>query len=113
MTTSEEIKSKFTALAPVMDERVRRLWAAAEAKDLGRGGLALVAAATGMKRHTIAAGIQELEQLAQDPPTKKPRQQRIRRPGGGRKRLEHSDPTLLQDLEALVEPLTRGDPMSA
>ncbi len=113
MATSEEIKSKFTALAPVMDERVRRLWAATEAKALGRGGITRVAAATGMKRHRIATGIRELEQLAQEPPTSKARQQPIRRPGGGRKRVEHNDATLLADLEALVEPLSRGDPTSA
>jgi hypothetical protein len=113
MTTIEEIKSKFSALVPVMDERVRRLWAASEARTLGWGGISLVASATGIKRQTIATGLQELEHLAKEPPTEKPRQQPIRRKGGGRKRAEESDPTLLADLETLVEPLTRGDPMSA
>lgn len=112
MTTIEEIKSKFTALAPVMDERVRRLWAASEAQILGWGGISLVAEATGMKRQTIATGIKELQQLAKQPPTNKARQQPVRRPGGGRQRTEQSDPKLLLDLEALVEPLTRADPMS-
>jgi hypothetical protein len=113
MSTKDEIKSKFSSLAGVMDERVQRLWAAAEAKNLGWGGVSLVAAATGMKRDRIAAGIKELEKLADEPPPRKARHQPIRRPGGGRKRVEQSDPALLADLEALVDPLTRGDPMSA
>jgi len=113
MTTKEEIQSKFKALAAVMDERVQRLWAAAEAKNLGWGGVSLVASATGMKRERIAAGIKELAQLANEAPTKTPRQQPIRRAGGGRKRVEQIAPSLVSDLEALVDPLTRGDPMSA
>src|SRR5438128_11185984 len=95
-----------------MDERVVRLWAAAEAVALGRGGISLVAAATGVSRKRIGVGIRELR--AEDPqaPERPPRQSRVRRPGGGRKPKTETDPTLLDDLEALVEPLTRGDPMS-
>jgi hypothetical protein len=71
MSSKDEIKSKFSALAGVMDERVQRLWAAAEAKNLGWGGVSLVASATGMKRDRIAAGIKELEKLADEPPPHK------------------------------------------
>jgi hypothetical protein len=108
----ETIKSKYEALRPVMNERVLRLWAAVEARSLGRGGTSRVAAATGLSRQRIADGRRELETLAQAPPTAPPQQQRIRREGGGRKPATERDPTLLSDLEALVEPVTRGDPMA-
>jgi hypothetical protein len=73
----------------------------------------MVVRATGVGRNRIRAGMQELEDLATEPSAERPGQQRIRRPGGGRKRLTETDPTLLEDLESLVEPLTRGDPESA
>ncbi len=85
------------------------MWAAAEALALGRGGVTVVAAATGMQRHTIRAGIRELRA---SPSTAAVPEQRVRAPGGGRKALTARDPTRLRDLEALVEPVTRGDPMS-
>jgi hypothetical protein len=113
MSDAEQIKSKFEALRHVLDERALRLWAATEARALGYGGISLVARAIGVSRPTIAEGLRELEVLHQTPPNVKARQQRVRRAGAGRKRAEHSDPTLQKDLEALVEPLTRGDPMSA
>ena len=113
MADAEPIKNKFEALRHVLDERALRLWAATEARALGYGGISLVARASGLSRPTIAQGLRELEGLSQTPPTLKPRQQRVRRPGAGRKRAHQSDPTLQKDLEALVEPLTRGDPMSA
>src|SRR5437867_7052870 len=94
-----------------MDERLCRLWAATEALALGRGGVTWVAQATGVSRKRIGAGIRELRELAAGPAPPPPGQ-RIRRPGGGRKRVSERDPTLLADLEALVEPLTRGDPQS-
>jgi transposase len=95
----------FSRLGPELDERSRRMWAAAEALELGWGGTSAVAAATGLSRTTIRAGIVELEQPTQDP-------SRIRRPGGGRKPLTAHDPQLRPALEALVEPTERGEPDS-
>jgi transposase len=92
-----------------MDERRRRQWAAAEARELGWGGIALVARATGLSRPTITAGLRELEQPA---PQRAAEATRVRRPGGGRKPLVETDPGLLAALESLVEPVTRGDPES-
>jgi len=91
---------------PALDERSRRLVFAAEARALGRGGIAKVHRATGIARSTIWRGIAELHAPGPKEST------RIRRPGGGRKRLIETDPTLLGDLEALVDPEARGDPMS-
>jgi hypothetical protein len=101
------IRAKFEGLRPHLDERRRRLWAAAEALALGRGGETAVAAATGLRRNTIRAGIGELRAGGPAVPD-----QRVRAPGGGRKARAAGDPAPLRDLEALVEPLTRGDPMS-
>ena len=86
---------------------MRRQWAAAEAKDLGWGGVSAVSAATGLSLTTIGAGLRELEL-----PKERRDATRIRRPGGGRKRLTKRDPELLSALEALIEPTTRGDPES-
>src|SRR6266571_2749978 len=110
--TSEAIAAKFIILRPLLDERARRAWAAVEARALGRGGVSRVAAATGLSRQRITDGLRELEALAQAAPPAPPQRQRIRRAGGGRKRATERDPTLLDDLEALVEPVTRGDPQS-
>jgi hypothetical protein len=93
-----------------MDERTRRQWAAAEATELGWGGVSAVAAATGLSRTTITAGLHELRHRAEHPGA--PTSPRIRRPGGGPKRLTETDPGLLPALEALVDPVTRGDPDS-
>ena len=101
------IRTRYQAVAPQIDERVRRLVLAAEAAAAGRGGQAAVARATGASRTTIRRGIEELRR-----PTERLAQGRIRRPGGGRKRTVERDPTLRRDLEALVEPLSRGDPES-
>jgi transposase len=92
-----------------LDERARRLWAAAESVAHGRGGISLVARASGVSRRAIAVGLAELQ--------KKPdRSQRkrlpIRQKGGGRKKASLKDPDLLLDLERLLEPVTRGDPQS-
>jgi len=105
-TSVPALRTKFEALFPVMDERVRRQWAAAEALALGYGAISAVAVATGLARNTIAVGIGELRQRRHDhEPTPT-----IRRPGAGRKRLATSDPELLQLLDALVDPTSRGDP---
>jgi len=99
------IVAKFSVLAPVLDERARRLWAAAESVAIGYGGDALVSAATGLARETIRNGRRELARGV-DVTT------RIRRAGAGRPRLNQRQPGLEAALEALVEPLTRGDPTS-
>src|SRR5918912_442878 len=109
------IRAKFEALRPYLDERRRRLWAAAEALALGRGGMAAGGRATGPQRATIGVGVRELQGGPSPSPEAEPvadQAQRVRAPGGGRKPLTAEDPTLVQDLEALVEPTTRGDPMS-
>lgn len=105
------LREKYERLSARMTERMSRHWAASEALALSRGGITLVAQATGLSRTTITTGIRELRQppspsgQALDP-------QRSRRPGGGRPMLEVDDATLLRDLEQLVDPATRGDPMS-
>lgn len=102
----EWIRTKFAALVDDLDERGRRRWAATEARSLGRGGIAAVAEATGMSDRTIRTGIQELEGGSSLPP------HRQRRPGGGRKSREQEQPNLVEALEKLVAPATRGDPRS-
>jgi hypothetical protein len=103
---SLSVKTKYQKLAPFLDEQARRVWAAAEASELGYGGVAAVAKATGLSRTTILAGQREQMQAPGSAPDG-----RRRRPGGGRKRLTQTDPALLASLERLVEPTTRGDPM--
>src|SRR5271156_6464591 len=110
-TTIEIVRAKFEALKPVLDERSRRLWAATEARAIGRGGITRVSEATGITHVTIRAG---LKQLDRTPSATAPTAHAscVRQSGGGRKPLVHHDPKLLSALEALVEPLTRGDPQS-
>lgn len=108
MIDEAAIKLRYEALEPLLDERGRRRFAAAEALAAGRGGRAAVARATGLAPSTIGRGLSELR--GEGPPAASP--DRIRRPGGGRKALVASDPTLLADLKDLVEPATRGDPMA-
>lgn len=91
----------------MLDERVRRRFAAAEALAAGHGGVAAVSRATGIARSTIQRGLAELRDEAVPAAA-----DRVRRKGGGRKSLAATDPTLLSDLRALVEPVTRGDPMA-
>ena len=105
----EWIRTKFLSLAPDLNERSRRMWAAVEAASLGRGGPSAVAAATGLSRNTIRAGLRALGESAA-PAALEPG--RIRRPGAGRKRLSQTYPDLLGKLELLLEPSTRGDPQS-
>jgi DDE family transposase len=102
---------KFALLRPLMNERLRRQWAACETLTLARGGVTLVAQATGLARTTIWAGRRELRHPAERPPEALP-PERIRSPGGGRHLAEDDDPTLIRDLEALVDATTRGDPQS-
>jgi hypothetical protein len=104
----DAVKRRFALVAPGLDERRRRLVAAAEAATWGWGGITHVARATGVSPEAIAAGIAEL----QTPVAERLPSSRIRRPGGGRKRTEEIDPTLRSDLEQLVDPVTRGDPES-
>ena len=104
------IREKFLALSPVMDERMRRQWAACEATGLGWGGVTAVAQATGLAWNTIKTGMRELKQRAEHPD--EPVEDRIRHVGGGRKQLTQTDPQLLQALESLVDPVTRGHPES-
>jgi hypothetical protein len=108
----EEIRSRYDALAPAMDERLTRLWAAGEARALGRGGIAAVTTATGILGKRIRYGMRDLAEIKRSPPDDTPQGQRVRRPGAGRKRLTETDPTLVPALEALIDPLTRGDPES-
>ena len=108
--TTERIREKFLALAPMMDERMRRQWAATEALDLGWGGVSTVSAATGLARNTIALGIRALEHRRAHP--NEPIAARVRTTGGGRKRATEIDPGLQSALDALVDPVTRGHPES-
>jgi hypothetical protein len=113
MTSAEEqVRQKFGLLRNVFDERQTRLWAAAEATALGYGGSAIVTRATGIRSKRIWRGKKDLEELLRARVIKPPREQRVRRAGAGRKPLEESDPTLWADLEALLDPVTRGDPES-
>jgi transposase len=105
------LKQKYEALSPYMDERIRRLWAATEAQALGWGGVTAVSAATGLSRTTIRAGLIETQHRAAGE-AETFTTSRLRRPGGGRKKLTQTDRTLRCDLESLVDPVTRGDPQS-
>ena len=100
------LSTRFAALAPFLDERLRRVWAAAEARAIGRGGIEAVHRVTGLAHKTIRAGVADLDdrQLAASG--------RVRRPGGGRTPQVTKDPELVEDLKALVEDATRGDPES-
>jgi len=109
--TLEAIRAKFDLLRPLMTERLRRQWAACEARALGRGGVTLVAQATGLSRTTISSGLRELRQRAQQPRADLA-PERIRAAGAGRPLAQDNDPALLVGLEALVEPTSRGDPQS-
>ena len=107
METEDIIRSKYRTLSPAMNERSRRLWAATEAIALGRGGIALVLRATGLAFNTVYRGMGELDRKEFLPPD------RVRRPGGGRKKATALNPGLSRALDRLVEPLSRGDPESS
>ena len=104
----ETVATKYRSLAPVLTERSRRLWAATEARALGHGGIALVERATGISRSTIQRGMRELDSGE----TLTLESDRVRRPGAGRPPVVVKDPSLFEDLDALIEPTTSGDPDS-
>jgi transposase len=106
METESTLGTKYEALFQHLDERQRRLVAAADAEGLGRGGASIVARASGLSRPTIHKGLRELREAPL------PAGQ-VRRPGAGRKRVEDAEPALLKRIEQLIDPATRGDPMSA
>ena len=106
MIDETAIAARYQALAPLLDERARRLMAGSEALAIGRGGVAAVARATGLALTTVTRGVADVragERIGRG---------RVRRPGAGRPPIEQRDPTLRRDLEALIEPTTRGDPES-
>lgn len=107
MTTEEELRQRYVILLPLMNERNRRLILGADALEEGRGGIAKVARAAGVCRDTVYAGIADLKDGAYVDDGQ------IRRPGGGRKRLEVIQPGVLAALDKIVDPVTRGDPESS
>ena len=107
----KDIQRRFRSLSAFLDERMRRLVAAAESDAIGYGGVSAVARMTGVSRRAITEGMKELNQQKVSRGTRSP-QSRIRRKGAGRKRTVEKDLTLLEDLDRLVDPVTRGDPES-
>lgn len=106
MVISEDaLRTKLEIVLPHLNERQRRILVGAEARAIGRGGIALVAKVTGMSRSTLQDAVAQVDEQPE-------LSERVRRPGGGRKRLTDEDPTLLSDLDALVDPDSRGDPES-
>jgi len=101
-----EIRQRYDLVSPYLSERTRRIWAAAEATVIGRGGISLVCEATGISRVTLTKGQQELRNDGPEAID------RIRQRGGGRKKLSEHDPQLLEDLDRLIDPYTRGAPES-
>jgi len=106
METIENIQKRYELLKPIMNERFRRLWSAAEAKVIGHGGIGLVSQATGQSRTTIASGIKELE--AAD----KIAMKGVRKSGGGRQKIVAKTPAVEAELLQLIEPTVRGEPES-
>jgi hypothetical protein len=103
MVNESEIETRFQMLAPFLNERTRRLAVAAEAAAIGRGGISLVARATGVSRRAIRAGLVQLRSPGTD-------DHRIRRAGGGRRKTVATDTTLKSDLERLIDPMTPRRP---
>ena len=107
MDELSEIKRRYDLLKPFLNEKARRLFLAAEAGVIGRGGIEKVSKNTGVSSDTISKGCKELVEKPEIIESGK-----IRKPGGGRKKLIDTDLTLLSDLDSLIEPTTRGDPES-
>jgi transposase len=105
MIREEDLRDKYRGTFPILDEQQRRIVAAGDAVLLGRGGVSRVARASGLSRTTIHKGIKELEAGIEE-------EGRVRKEGGGRKRIVEKEPGIAEALEALVEPVSRGDPMS-
>ena len=105
----QSVRSKFESLKHILNERTRRLWAASEARELGRGGITIVETATGMSHTTIRKGIR---QLAEQPTEELLPANRSRCKGAGRKGILCYDPEIADALESLIDPVTRGDPES-
>src|SRR5919199_4710086 len=105
MPDDTALAEKLATILPHLNEKQRRLLLASEARALGYSGIVRVARAAGVSRPTIQKGLQELKRAS-------PIAEHVRRPGGGRKPVHRHDPTLLAALEALVDPDTRGDPLS-
>lgn len=105
MVSDEDLRNKYAGIIPLLDERQRRLIAAADAISLGRGGVSKIARTSGLSRTTVHTGIAELREGGEP-------KEGIRREGGGRKRISEQEPRLVKELEALLDPITRGDPMS-
>src|SRR5258708_40307624 len=99
-------RKRYREMAPVLNEQSRRRFVALEAAALGRGGVSLMAQISGLARSTIYHGRSDILHKVSAPPG------RIRKQGGGRKTKVSQAPTLLVDLKSLVEPVTRGDPMT-
>ncbi len=119
MDALQAIEAKYQALSARLDEATLRLWVAAEARSLGRGGVSLVANAVGISRTTIYAGLAEIEEASKASKKRGAASAaagkstlRVRASGGGRKKLIDLNQGLLDALDALVEPTSRGDPMS-
>jgi len=112
MADEKQVARRFALLASEMDERMRRLFAAAESLTIGYGGVSIVSRATGVSRHAIDAGVEELRQARRLGKRGDAAEGRIRKKGGGRKKNVVKDATLEGDLERLVDPVTRGDPES-
>jgi hypothetical protein len=109
MTSEEQaIASRFELMSPFLDELNTRLWAAVEADSLGYGGIAKVQRATGIARNTIVQGLEDIK----NPFGSKQTGKRVRKAGGGRKKVSDENPDLKKDLDALIDPVTRGDPES-
>jgi transposase len=113
MTSEEAIHQKYLNLYETFTERQKRLWAASEALNIGHGGVSLLQRITGLSRSTIHLGIKEIKkelstkESSQSAPTK------VRRTGGGRKRVEYNNSRLINELKQILEPATKGDPMRA
>ncbi len=109
MFDEREVAEKFEALAPFLDEAGRRMWAATEARSLGRGAVAAVHRATGIAKSTIYRGLSDLDAESAEVLA---HQGRCRRQGAGRKSLADKQPKVLKALDRLIDPQTRGDPCS-